>query len=72
MKEEHLEHTHTFMHATHSLPQTRQSEREGERERKREKGREKKRGKKRERERDAEYGCFIFIFKRNDKYINNG
>ncbi len=37
-----------------------------ERERKRERERERKRERKRERERDVEYGCFIFIFKRND------
>ncbi len=25
----------------------------------------------RERERDVEYGCFIFIFKRNDRCLGN-
>ncbi len=48
--------------------------REGERERERESGRERERGiereikreEERERERDVEYGCFVFIFKRNN------
>ncbi len=50
-------------------------ERERGRERKREKGREREGGREREKERererewkggtDVEYGCFIFIFKRN-------
>jgi hypothetical protein len=42
-------------------------ERERGRERKTEGGRESKR--ERERERDVEYGCFIFIFKRNDRCL---
>ncbi len=45
----------------------REKKRQGEKERETEKERERerKREKVRKRERDVEYGCFIFIFKRN-------